>query len=1529
MPMQAQTILIDSTFTSDGEIFPFGPNDTIYGLSISGSVTLSSETSLVRVILTDNAGNEWMVYEAYPMIVTNTAFDIEEVCDETCYLEEFHPHSIKIQLIAASIVISDISCISTLYGNLAILQQQAKRSKDLEKVQLMNQYITSKGWDWVADTNELVNRYYQEKVNDLYNKYNLLGRDYYSEGSYYTILHDCIPQFNDNSIIPSFDWRAKHNANKTSSPYYFYDNEDATNGWITGLRSQSCQACAAFASIASLEAAINLYANYQFDAERHVRFSERDAFVCSAYDAHVGCDCDDGKAINIILNKIEDDCVVNEKCFPQHDDESSPYCPGTIPNCSRPNTSKCQTPDWTVSICNYKTINLTEGNESQTERANYLKELILENGPLIIVRHPIPDDESHALSLIGFKFNETTGKIDWIYKDSQPARYFSEPLYLGYNTNECPYIDNTVYAFDYNNDTCDPITITSWIEPTFKLIAQDHDFDNDGYYNWGIGQRPQHSYPCGSYVEDEEMEDSNDDNDTIGPYEEDYSGRIIKPELKVFLRSPQNIEDSYITNNSFFSFSSGDLYIDQELHFYVKNPGDAQLNLVPVGIIGEGKVEIVHVDGASGNFDITQLPQRIVCMGSANEFIVTFTGLIQGELTKIKIYLDENGEIPDFEFILVYNDCLPATQLETISRDQPWDTYALKNKDYLITGGATVTVTGEIALVENSDIFVDRGSKIIIDGGRLTSSCGDLWNGIDIWGNASMPQTTNYQGMVQIINGGTIEFAKTAISTSRINGIYTIPSGGIVSCRDAIFKDNIKDVEFYPFTNTHPVTHEILPNFSRFTRTRFETTDDLYNIFGVTPDVHLAMDGVGGIYIMACTFDNYSTQKTESRGIGIESNQSGYTISSACSVSDVIPCPGWQPCRFENLDYGVQAFNSNGRFTITVDSADFVDNYRGIYLRLVENPTIIKNTFEISDPDGFWPGESLVGLYLDEFTTGFVVEENKFLGSSPISSNVGIHLLNTGAVQNEIYNNYFSSLYEGVAAVGENRLKDTGVGLCIKCNVFTENNTDIYVTYEEDELGNPIITENTGIAFKQGIPNAKEEFDNTLAAGNTFSETSENDYINNKDCNKIIYTYQGINPPNNIIPDPFVGTIQRNPDPNARYTKDESCPSHLGGSINLSMEKSALETESELIAAYNDTLEMTIDGGNTEGLNFEVLTSFPEEALAIRQGLIERSPYLSDTVMITAIEKEDVLPSAMIRDVLVVNPQAPKSELIMSALEQRQDTIPEYMLEEINQGLNTYGDKELMEQRLGNHIANRDRSFNKLNLFYKNDTANFGASFDSLITLYQNESSLPLKYNLAFLYLDQSDSTNIFHVLDNLPMEFNLSTEELSNHNKYQELFNFVWQLISDTTTGLDSLQIQTLYNLSSFNKVIPGIFASNLLIKEGILDYNEPVYLVDLFKSAPIPNKDPQISIKTSHLRLFPNPAGTYFIAQYDITDQFYPGFLSILDVNGKELTTIPLKDYQNQVVIPCMVYPDGMYVIRLYSGRQLIDAKKISLIR
>jgi hypothetical protein len=1544
--MKAQTIQIDSVFSVDGEIFPFSPNDTIYGLSISGHVSLYSNTSLVRVILTDNSGQEWMVYEAYPMIVTDTAFDIVEECDETCYLEEFIPYTIQVQIINASLLLDSIIYSSEDHGNMESMQFRSKRNKDLLKIELMNEYIALHGWNWVATENGFVNMYFYERAGYFGHNYNLLGREFYSGGVFYSVLHESIPHYSENTIIPSFDWRNKHNADIEGRPYYKFDGQDGSNGWMTKIKDQgTCNSCGAFASVAALEAAINLYANYQFDVEELTTFSDKDAYNCSwnygNYESGnytLGCENDkDGKTPDSVLVKFRNEGVVNESCYPYE----VPICEGEGPTCAFA-INKCSDPNYTAQIAGYTKFNLFEDViGGQAEKAAFLKEKLINYGPLIITLKNWPTDSSsgHAVCLVGFETNEV-GELSWIFKNSWGLRsghglmgYCNEPFYLGrylppFPDPYPPAIADGFSAIIYEEEQ--PITVICHqpdeCSPNFYYYVHDLDLDEDGYYNWGIGPRI-HNHPCGPEFEEE---DSNDDNDRIGPYDDFYNGKPIMPVMKVCLLPPQSVTGRYIMNNSFFSFSEDDLDAEQYLDFYVENLGDAQLNLRPwgLGVNGERPVEITEIEGGSPNFsmdhDLDQ-PQSQVCMDNKNLFKIKFTGQDQGELIKVKIYLDEDGEIPDFEFILVYNDCQPDQGVIEISGNQYWDSFALKTKDYVILPQATLTVTSEVAMGINSDIFVAPDGKLVIDGGRLTSACPAFWNGIDVWGDAREEQASRYQGMVEIKNGGMIEFADTAIATARFQNIYHYPSGGIVSCKDAVFKDNTYDVVYYPYNNYHPVTLEIIGNASRFTRTRFETTNEYYNITHSAPAAHLKLNGVGGIRFGGCTFNNSSTQKEYSRGIGIESNDAGYTINNFCA-EDFIPCPGEQPCIFENLDYGIRAFNNNDYFPILVDSSDFIHNRRGMYLSLINHPMVIKNRFDLSDPAGIWINEPIIGLYLDEFTTGYVVEENQFSCSTTTSESFGIHLLNNGPVQNEIYNNSFSFLSTGIMAVGDNRMEDTGVGLCIKCNDFTDCIDDISVTPALDENEIPIITDNTGIALWQG----EEGNGDDLAAGNTFSEYAEYNYIIDERCRKIDYTYHNENSTvKKVKPEPTAGDIDLIRDEDADYSKEESCPSHLtSGGITLSQEKLLLASQTELISAYQDTLIALVDGGNTESLNYEVLSSYPEEALVIRQELIEESPFLSDTVMISAIQKEDVLPGTMIRDVLVQNPQAPKSNDVMKALNQRQDTIPGYMMEEILEGLAVYGEKELLEQQMGQHIAKRDMAWRNLIHYFKGDTSNAGPYSDSLIALYQNENRPEARYDLCFMHLSHEDSSSLFNTLSNIPIEFDLSTDELLIHNQYQDLFGILWEVKIDST-GLDSLQIQSLYNLCTPIHSVPANYAFNSLIINGIIEYNEPVYSVELLKLVTAPAQSPQANESPDRLTVFPNPAGNYFIVQYDLSGFAENGVLAISDMNGKELKLYGLTDMKNQVVIATEAYPSGAYVINLLCGDIIVDSRKISIIR
>jgi hypothetical protein len=101
--LQAQTIQIDSLITSDGEIFPFENINLISSITVEGNVNFNHDTSLVRVILTDDNGFQYMILEEYPLICTNLSITFNNHCDETCLLEQVNPNSIIIQVSNATL----------------------------------------------------------------------------------------------------------------------------------------------------------------------------------------------------------------------------------------------------------------------------------------------------------------------------------------------------------------------------------------------------------------------------------------------------------------------------------------------------------------------------------------------------------------------------------------------------------------------------------------------------------------------------------------------------------------------------------------------------------------------------------------------------------------------------------------------------------------------------------------------------------------------------------------------------------------------------------------------------------------------------------------------------------------------------------------------------------------------------------------------------------------------------------------------------------------------------------------------------------------------------------------------------------------------------------------------------------------------------------------------------------------------------------------------------------------------------------
>jgi len=339
--------------------------------------------------------------------------------------------------------------------------------------------------------------------------------------------------------------------------------------------------------------------------------------------------------------------------------------------------------------------------------------------------------------------------------------------------------------------------------------------------------------------------------------------------------------------------------------------------------------------------------------------------------------------------------------------------------------------------------------------------------------------------------------------------------------------------------------------------------------------------------------------------------------------------------------------------------------------------------------------------------------------------------------------------------------------------------------------------------------------------------------------------------------------------------------------------------------------------------SIEVQTSFPDEAMEIRQQLLNESPYLSDTIMKSAINQENVLPNAMIRDILVANPQSAKTPDVIQTLDNRFNPMPEYMMGEIMAGINTIGAREQIEQKLAIHKTKRMNSLSKLERFYISDTNDISTSTDSLIALWYREPFPDGWYNLLFMYFENSDSVNLFNILNSIPLNFELSIKEQAIHQHYEDLLEVLWAFRADSTNS-DSSMIQSLLSISTLASV-PGKIAKNRLINDNIITYNEPVYLPVFLKIAPFYPANSRSEDNEYLMKIFPNPADDYFILEYDLSENIETSYILVFNIMGKKYDLIFLENTHTQKIISSSKYSSGMYLIQLYIGNALITTEKI----
>lgn len=821
----------------------------------------------------------------------------------------------------------------------------------------------------------------------------------------------------------------------------------------------------------------------------------------------------------------------------------------------------------------------------------------------------------------------------------------------------------------------------------------------------------------------------------------------------------------------------------------------------------------------------------------------------------------------------------------TIRDNLEWEKDTILNCSMEIDENISVTLSHcKIFMPADAKIVVKRGAKLLLDSCTLTSACNDLWWGIEVWGNGKYLQNSGVQGRIELINNSTIEKARKAVFCGK-NIEDTYPdwayTGGIVDASESTFKNNRYAVQLWTYRNPQ--------SLARFEACKFQTNQILAD--GSSPEYFMTLVQVNGVEIKGCNFeyeiDGVPEFKEHGRGI--------YAVDAGF---EVMPDANYNPCTFKDLDCGIFTLKLYENKPLLVHDSYFSNNLTGIYASAIENLQIYLNEFYLnfdSIPSG---SQIFGGVYLDN-CTGYMVEENTF-GNFMVSSqspSIGITINNSGEAFNEVYKNTFNKLFIGTLAQNINRnVKYFDDGLKLTCNIYNQNEYDVVVT------GAPGCNE-CGISKLQGSP--------SNPAGNLFSKTGlhpTSDFDNLMDSVTYYHHRPELIGTNQWIPYYISDSVY--PTPTQVQWSDTTCSSRLP-SRNKEFIQNLYTTSLSTSDSLNDLLQQLVDGGNTSLLEMDVAFAEPDDALDLHDELLNFSPYLSDTILVKSVEKEDVLAPLMVKDIMVANPQSAKSPKVLEALENRENELPDYMMSEILLGKDSVGHKEMLESDLSYWKLQMEISMNQLIHFYRMDT--LAASNDSVILLLENANSLQAQYRLMIAYFDNDDTVSALSTYESIHDQFDLDLAQNTIHQHWNGLVDILVGLKRDANKlyELDSNQLATLTDLSSVED-LPGNISRNILHYLELAETG-PYYIlpVNQLKSSHH-NADPLIGpviIQKSFIKFYPNPAKNYIFVEYTFINNSSEGNLFIYSSDGKLQFTKSLNRNKHDCIINTRDWEQGIY--------------------
>jgi hypothetical protein len=357
-----------------------------------------------------------------------------------------------------------------------------------------------------------------------------------------------------------------------------------------------------------------------------------------------------------------------------------------------------------------------------------------------------------------------------------------------------------------------------------------------------------------------------------------------------------------------------------------------------------------------------------------------------------------------------------------------------------VKAGNILTINCKVSMLQDAKIIVEKGAKLLIDGGEVTNVMGRVWRGIEVEGTPTAAHLVSNvtglcttQGVVELKNGAVISHAWFGVFTGRTNDITMagIPNsnGGVVIANNSSFVNNVFDVFFYQHTNS--------TNKSKLNNCSFITDNyvgkDKNGTTMLGPLEHVKLYKYYGVNILGCAFKYTagSMYAAGSRGDGIYSTDANFTVNHICNNA-TNPCTSFTRSSFTDLTNGIRVDNFNASYVAWIENSDFYTQTGWSMIAENANNMVFMNNYV----------SSTQGMYINKCKY-YNVRKNTFEGIGHAGNGILVNASFAGA--HEIYAN---KIYNWGRAVNvQNDNGNTTSGLRINCNDFSYQN-NMYNQYD-------------------------------------------------------------------------------------------------------------------------------------------------------------------------------------------------------------------------------------------------------------------------------------------------------------------------------------------------------------------------------------------------------------------------------------------------------------------------------------------------